>query len=115
MASGRLELPRPCGQQILSLPCLPIPPRGRTEESTRCQPTAVLSQFRPRRLCPNRIRLPTAAASVVPTLEVIRCGVDTSSFRGGYDDSIGRCDALHARRTGEIRADGPVHVIGKPL
>ena len=29
MASGRLELPRPCGQQILSLPCLPIPPRGR--------------------------------------------------------------------------------------
>ena len=25
---GRLELPRPCGQQILSLPRLPIPPQG---------------------------------------------------------------------------------------
>ena len=33
MASGRLELPRPCGQQILSLSCLPIPPRGRREKS----------------------------------------------------------------------------------
>ena len=29
MTSGRLELPRPCGQQILSLLYLPIPPRGR--------------------------------------------------------------------------------------
>lgn len=25
---GRLELPRPCGQQILSLSRLPIPPQG---------------------------------------------------------------------------------------
>ena len=28
---GRLELPRPCGQQILSLPRLPIPPQGLTD------------------------------------------------------------------------------------
>ena len=27
---GRLELPRPEGQQILSLPRLPIPPQGLT-------------------------------------------------------------------------------------
>jgi hypothetical protein len=25
---GRLELPRPCEQQILSLPRLPVPPQG---------------------------------------------------------------------------------------
>lgn len=42
MPSGRLELPRHCWQQLLRLPCLPIPPRrlvvpmGRLELPRSC-------------------------------------------------------------------------------